>query len=660
MTVGLKHNLICWLVATSILIAHLGLGLTSVLQKSTTFDEFTHIAGGYISLKYGDYRTSAEGGQLGQRWAALPLLKLNIENPVEEPPEEWGELKYQKKSYDEGLKILYKDKGPRPYALFLPRLMILLASVGLGVVLFLWSRAIWGPLGAVITVAVYGFSPTILAHARLVTADLFAAGFFILAVLMIWRLLHRISFLDLVLAGLAVGGLLLAKFSGLLIAPMAVMLVVAKTTVGRPLIVALPHRRFVLHSRWKQLPLHLFSAIIVLLVTWAFIWLFYGFRFDAANPAMGIKAASLQYNTGSTLIEKLYTWRLLPESFLYGLSYVLDKAKYHPAFMAGKYSTTGWASFFPYAILIKTALPILILVLVFPVLLIFTKQRRRLFYKLIPLIVLMGIVLTFAVRSNLNIGHRHVLPLYPVFAIFSGSAALFLDIRITKIRNAALVICTSLILWLVVESFLIWPHYLAYFNQLVGGPSRGFLHLVDSSLDWGQDLRGLARWLDKNAPPDKPVFIYYYGGIPPSYEGIHNAVDLKPRNYPPGSAIRTIEFSPGLYCISATELQRVYEPLPGPWTWDKERSYQSLLPLAQHYFNRRNNPDAYGKLIETLGYEEFRKRMLSLELFRLCRLIAYLQQQQPDVMIGYSILIYDLTLKDLQAALFGPAEALMN
>jgi len=539
--------------------------------------------------------------------------------------------------------------------------MILLGSAGLGVILFLWSRAIWGQHGAVITVAVYCFSPTILAHARLVTADLFAAVFFILAVLATWRTLHRISILDLTFAGMAVAGLMLAKYSGLMLAPMVLLMFITKVVVGRPLILALPCRRYILHSRWQQLPFHLLSAVFVILIAWALIWLFYACRFDAANPGMAIKAAPFHYQSNSPLIERLYTWRLLPEGFLYGLAYTLETVTYHPAFMAGKYSMTGWASFFPYAILIKTALPILILLILFPLALVMGKNRGRILYKLTPLIILTAIILIFAIRSNLNIGHRHVLPIYPVMAIFSGSAIAFFNTINPKLRKLGIAVVSGLILWLIIESIRIWPHYLAYFNQLAGGPSRGYLHLVDSSLDWGQDLRGLARWLNSNGPriQNRPVYIYYYGGIPLPFEGIKHAISLKPRNYRPGSVIHVNEFKPGFYCISATEIQRVYEPLPGPWTLKKEKSYQSLLSLAQYYFNRHKNPEAYTKLIEKLSYEVFYKRMLSFEVYSLCRLIAYVQKREPDVMIGYSILIYDLSREELQSALKGPVEALM-
>lgn len=214
-----KHNTTCWLITIVILILHTVLGTTSFLQKSATYDEPGHIAGGYISLKYSDFRSNPEGGQLAQRLAAIPLLMLNIDNPIEPPVEQLGKKKYSEKTYYEGLNILYENNTHRPYALLLSRLVILLSSAFGGMLLFLLSRKIWGPFGAVITVAVYGFSPTILAHARLVTPDLFVAVFFTFAVFAVWHVLHKISISGILLAGTTVGCLVLSKFSGLLIGP---------------------------------------------------------------------------------------------------------------------------------------------------------------------------------------------------------------------------------------------------------------------------------------------------------------------------------------------------------------------------------------------------------------------------------------------------------
>ena len=79
---------------------------------------------------------------------------------------------------------------------------------------------------------------------------------------------------------------------------------------------------------------------------------------------------------------------------------------------------------------------------------------------------------------------------------------------------------------LIVDSLLIFPHYLSYFNQTIGGPKNGYKHLVDSSLDWGQDLPALKKWLHKNHTGDVPVYLSYFGSAEPEYYGL-DVIPLK-------------------------------------------------------------------------------------------------------------------------------------
>jgi hypothetical protein len=124
--------------------------------------------------------------------------------------------------------------------------------------------------------------------------------------------------------------------------------------------------------------------------------------------------------------------------------------------------------------------------------------------------------------------------------------------------------------------------------------------------------------------------------------------------------VQTNTYRPGRYCISATQLQRVYNPMRGPWTPEKETTYQRFVPSARIYFNRQNDPETYQKMTDAMGQKNFRQIMTDFETYRFGRLLAYLRKRQPDAMIGYSILIYDLTFKDIESAVLGPAEPLLD
>jgi len=120
----------------------------------------------------------------------------------------------------------------------------------------------------------------------------------------------------------------------------------------------------------------------------------------------------------------------------------------------------------------------------------------------------------------MDIGHRHILPTYgPVFVLAGAAAAWF-----TSRWKPARVLPVLLVVAMAAESLMVRPDYLAYFNQLAGGPSQGYKHLVDSSLDWGQDLPALKQHLDHLAAasgPETPVYLSYFGSASPDYYGLH-------------------------------------------------------------------------------------------------------------------------------------------
>lgn len=225
--------------------------------------------------------------------------------------------------------------------------------------------------------------------------------------------------------------------------------------------------------------------------------------------------------------------------------------------------------------------------------------------------------------SSLNIGQRHLLPTYPAMHVLIGGVALWLTKPVGKIVVGAFVS------WLVIGSALSYPNYLAYFNLLVP-QETAYQHLVDSNLDWGQDLPGLQQWLSKHHPPStdqQPVYLGYFGKGNAKYYGIEarslNCVGKSNTAY-----------EAGIYCVSATTLQAVYEAMPGHWNKIIEEEYQTLKQAHD------TSADPH-----------------KLAYYRYLRLLVYLRHRRPDDQVGYSILIFKLSIDELQAALEGrPAE----
>ena len=222
---------------------------------------------------------------------------------------------------------------------------------------------------------------------------------------------------------------------------------------------------------------------------------------------------------------------LLPEAYLYGFAYVHKHEIDRPAFLDNQWSIVGFRSFFPRAFIYKTPLPLL------PAC---WRSRstqqiaRRESWKienvsqLNPLWTLALVYGVFAIMSPLNIGHRHILPIYPALFIACGAVVYLLRKNQRAIFATAV---TILLLWQMAESVVIRPNYLAYFNEIAGGPGRGYQHLVDSSLDWGQDLPALKTWLDGHPTlvDGKPLYLAYFGTADPRWYEI-NANSLAPEN----------------------------------------------------------------------------------------------------------------------------------
>jgi hypothetical protein len=347
---------------------------------------------------------------------------------------------------------------------------------------------------------------------------------------------------------------------------------------------------------------------------------------------------------------------LLPEAYLYGFAYVHKHEGDRPAFLDNQWSLVGFPSFFPLAFLYKTPLPLLCL-MGFAIWAAITRRKRWMSEGLLnPFFLFVLIYGAFAIRTQLNIGHRHIFPIYPALFIACGAVVYLFETSRRMIFSGAIAV---LLFWLVGESFSIWPNYLAYFNPIAGGPGHGYAHLVDSSLDWGQDLPALKTWIDDHSSvvEGKPLYLAYFGvADPKSYR-----VDAKP--LPENHSTGDQTFAPlraGIYCISATTLQSVYAREIGPWARIYEQQYQTALANVERYRATASNPSARVALVANDGAVSWVKKIRTFERLRFERLCAYLRHRPPEAQIGYSIFVFDLSDDDLDRALYGPPAELTD
>lgn len=625
----LRPGVIALLVA-ALLALHATLALRAVAGKSVTADELLYVTHGFFVDRYGDHRIQPENGVLPQRLHGLAAIWSHAPSPPLAGNEYWrtatrGVVAHQ----------FFYETGHDHFPMLMgARALNLLFSLGAGLLVLWWARRLAGPVAGLIALGFYALDPNLLAHAALATSDLAAVFFLLAAVTVFWWQLAAPS-LRRVLASAVIFGLACtAKFSAVMLLPVFAVLIViclwrAPAAERRRLARLIP----------GLLATHALGAFVI-------IWALHGFRYSGFSPALPpadhytAPWAAVLPGLGwqGRLIALGRAWHALPEAFLYGYAWVLRSVDTRAAFLAGHYSVNGWTEFFPLAFWWKTTPALLagLLVALFSRLRSW-REHGRLRPDLLttaPLLTFFIIYWAFSLTSHLNIGHRHILPVYPVLFVLVGAGLATLPWS----RWVRVGLPLALLTGQAASAALIAPHYLAYFNAFAGGPGHGWRLLTDSSLDWGQDLPGLKAWLERENPPPaaQPVYLSYFGSGDPAYYGIKatrlpfiNGFKFVHPWYAPG---------PGLYCVSATMLAQVYSPAQGAWTMELEREYQAL---------RRAEPQLRADLLQ---HEQAWQRYDALRFARLCH---YLRARRPDAVIGWSIFVYRLTPDDVDAALNG-------
>jgi hypothetical protein len=258
-----------------------------------------------------------------------------------------------------------------------------------------------------------------------------------------------------------------------------------------------------------------------------------------------------------------------------------------------------------------------------------------------------------SLTSRLNIGHRHLLPVYPVLFILCG--ALFAP-RFTERLKVRAALKWTLAGAFALEALLVFPNFLSYYNPIAGGPANGWRHLVDSSTDWGQNMPQLSTWLRerRQSGDGRPAFLSYFGSCSPNYYGI--AAERLPCVTILSFPHRTAELRPGLYCISATMLQQVYSPYSGPWSERLEQRYRALMPLHNPTHAQETQAPQGSSLPAPKAADTWDQNSDEFDRLRFARLCHYLRARGPDEVLGGSILIFSLDAEELNRALTLPLE----
>jgi len=533
--------------------------IVSVLNAkndSAIFDETAHIGAAYSYVTQHEIRLNPEHPPLIKDLAGLPLLLLNLNFDTNQPfwtgtlPGKWDEGQWAAGRY-----LLYQAGNNPDKIIFWARFPIILLSLLLGFFIFKWGREIAGIQAGILALLFYVFDPNILGHNHFVTTDLGIAAFMIFSFYFYLKFIKYPAWKNVLLAGIFLGLLQLAKFSFITAFPIFAVitilypLVIKKATDEKNLP---PRQKFAfwcggaLIFRLKKLGEYAGKGAVVFFASLVVVWIVYAantfnMKQDTVSRVIeaNFPAASAQSTKDIYFNKFLHQLNASPltrplTEYGIGIGYVFRRvAGGNGAYFMGQVSSTAFRAYFPTVFMIKEPVPLLFLMFgalffalfkfgrtfakSFPNF--FQNTRRNIShylrahiteFSMVSFVVLYGYL---SITGNLNIGFRHLFPVLPFLYILTAkNISEFLKNRKTS-RGKLFFTSAAFLLaaYLIIETMAVFPNYMSYFNESVGGPKNGYRYVTDSNADWGQDLKRLRSFLD-NHPDIGTIRVDYFGG----------------------------------------------------------------------------------------------------------------------------------------------------
>jgi hypothetical protein len=575
----------------------------SATHNSATYDEPLHLVAAQLITQRDDYRYNSEDPALWHRWAALPVngQSLNLFDHTA-MQRDGVEDNYVRWAYVTSVLFLGKDSAGKEIDghAVLMRARAAMLFIGISVVV-LAAAAAWvlagkrsGPIAAIITAIFIAFDPTLLGHAALVKNDLAMSLVYLAVALAAYLTGQKLTAGRLLFMLLAVAVAPCIKFSGLLIAPVLILLLAVRSLIPAPWHYNLFTKRGELTTRPARIAAAAAITLAAAAMTFAMIWATYGFRYapsrdgtlDVPKQLAAVKYAVAFEQVGTRLPTQaeadsarvplapaIIYWmdqhQLLPQAWSHGFLFTYHTSKSRVSYLLGNVSNFGWWYYFPLALLFKTPLATLALWLASAIAAIVAvvKHRSALpWWAACCLLIPAGMYLASAMTTNMNIGIRHIMPLLPLLYVMAGCVAAATIAAHTGRHRAMIAAAVAFLAALTAAEVLRKaPQFLPFFNEPSTRADPRML-LGDSNLDWGQDLHRLAHWqaAEKDgALAGRRLLLAYFGSAIPSKYG----VDAK---LLPGSSMlltgenpdfrSIIGTEPAIIAVSSTILQGIYIP----------------------------------------------------------------------------------------------------
>ena len=511
--------------ATAIILVSLVLAISSFWNDSLIVDEIPHVGSGYGYVEKLDYRLNPEHPPLAKALAATPLLFLDLKQDAFQTRFWLTDINGQ---WDFGRFLIFQSGNNADLITRAVKFPILIFFVLAAVLMYKWASKLYGKSAGLIALTLFSFSPTILAHSRFVTTDVPALFGVLLATYFFINYLRTPITKNLWLAGIAFGIAILTKFSTFLLAPYFLILALVFGAIKKSAI------------------RHSLYAICIFIIGFVLIvWpVYYVFTFNYPPERQAADTHFLLGSFGNRTLAGIVEWLadkpLIRALGQYGLGLLMVGQRAvggNTTYFLGEVSSEGWRYYFPVVYALKEPLAwwaLVIISLLFIAWQIKLKNISRfMFYvsgfiknHLVEFAMLLWLAIYWAtsINSNLNIGVRHLLPTYP-FAIILVAGQITriyqkLKIKYQNDKSKIKYLIFNILFFILMFSYIyenikVWPYYLTYFNQLAGGPSGGYRYVVDSNLDWGQDLKRLSQWVEKNNI--QAIHLDYFGWSDPVY-----------------------------------------------------------------------------------------------------------------------------------------------
>jgi 4-amino-4-deoxy-L-arabinose transferase-like glycosyltransferase len=598
-----------------VVLAQTAILFTCSRQDFVTVDETGHIPAGIAHWQSGSFDLYRVNPPLARMIASLPVL---LAHP---------NIDYRQSGYSVGARAEWsvgqqfeKANASQYFELYcLARTTLIGWAVVGALLVYKWGQELFGSVGSYIALTLWCFEPNLLAHGHLATADFPATVSCMAATYAFWRYLQAPSWFRAWLAGLVLGVALLLKFTALVLYPIFVVLWLIDRLARKP---ALPGG--------QTLRRGLAQCGCIVLLSVVTVNLGYGFKdtclflrdYPFVSELLGGKAAGVN-DHGNPVGANRFTsswigWTIIPLPADYVRGIDEQRSDFEaglPSYLAGTWQHHGWWYYYLYALAVKLPLGTIVLA-IWGVGLAFkhSLSRDKCLNEATILVPALGIMVLVSSQTGFNHHIRYVLPMFPFMILATGKLGSYIEAR--RLLPSALVI--SLILLSVASTIGKHPHYISYFNEAVGGPNHGDDHLLDSNIDWGQDLLFLRDWLDRH-PEAQPIGLAYWNLVDPTTIGIsYHLPPLGPHDLFPGDENfeESIGPHPGYYAISVNYLRGAWTLYPPdgrggrartpPATFEYFRRFKPIAKAGYSIFVYHVSPDEANEVRQKLGLRKLK------------------------------------------------------